>query len=230
MKAKDIMKTGVVTIRDNGSVDEAVKLMLDTHISALPVVDSDDALVGLISEGDLIRRLRDAGEERRSWWLELFSGAGDARDYVKARSHRVGDVMTRNLVTVEEDTSVSEIARTLETRRIKRVPVLRDGEIVGIVSRADLVRALAQSTEGQLPSPTPDDEPLRKAVEAAIAEVPGASVNLINLFVEDGHVSVWGIADSDFVENAIRVAAENVGGVRSVNIQMGRLPAWAYGI
>lgn len=230
MKAKDIMKTGVVTIRDNGSVDEAVKLMLDTHISALPVVDSDDALVGLISEGDLIRRLRDAGEERRSWWLELFSGAGDARDYVKARSHRVGDVMTRNLVTVEEDTSVSEIARTLETRRIKRVPVLRDGEIVGIVSRADLVRALAQSTEGQLPSPTPDDEPLRKAVEAAIAEVPGASVNLINLIVENGKVSIWGIADSDFVENGIRVAAENVDGVQSVDVNMGRLPAWAYGI
>lgn len=230
MKAKDIMKTGVVAIRDEGTVEQAVKLMLDNHISALPVVDSDARLVGLVSEGDLIRRLRDGGAERRSWWLEVFSGEGDARDYIKARSHKVGDVMTRDLVTVLEDTPVSEIARTLETRRIKRVPVLRDGKIVGIVSRADLVRALAQSTEGKLPSPSRADEPLRKAIEVAIAEVPGASVNLINLMVENGNVSIWGVADSDFVENAIRVAAENVHGVRSVDIQMGRLPAWGYGI
>lgn len=230
MKAKDIMKTSVVSIRDDRTVEQAVTLMLENHISALPVLDSDNRLVGLISEGDLIRRLRDGGAERRSWWLEMFSGEGDARDYVKTRSHRVADVMTRDLVTVDEGTPLSEIARTLETRRIKRVPVLRDEKIVGIVSRADLVRALAQSTEEKLPSPTLADEPLRKAVEAAIAEVPGAPVNLINLFVENGNVAIWGIADSDFVENAIRVAAENVDGVRSVEVHMGRLPAWAYGI
>lgn len=230
MKAKDIMKTAVVSIRDDGTVEQAVNLMLENHISALPVLDSDNKLVGLISEGDLIRRMRDGGAERRSWWLELFAGEGDARDYVKTRSHRVVDVMTRDLVTAEEDTPVSEIARTLETRRIKRVPVLRGERIVGIVSRADLVRALAQSKDGKLPSPATEDEPLRKAIEAAIAEVPGASVNLINLMVENGNVSIWGIADSDLVENAIRVAAENVEGVRSVDIHMGRLPAWAYGI
>ena len=230
MKAKDIMKTAVVSIRDDSTVEQAVNLMLENHISALPVLDSDNKLVGLISEGDLIRRMRDGGAERRSWWLEVFAGEGDARDYVKTRSHRVVDVMTRDLVTAEEDTPVSEIARTLETRRIKRVPVLRGERIVGIVSRADLVRALAQSKDGKLPSPATEDEPLRKAIEAAIAEVPGASVNLINLMVENGNVSIWGIADSDFVENAIRVAAENVEGVRSVDIHMGRLPAWAYGI
>lgn len=230
MKAKDIMKTAVVSIRDDSTVEQAVNLMLENHISALPVLDSDNKLVGLISEGDLIRRMRDGGAERRSWWLELFAGEGDARDYVKTRSHRVVDVMTRDLVTAEEDTPVSEIARTLEPRRIKRVPVLRGERIVGIVSRADLVRALAQSKDGKLPSPATEDEPLRKAIEAAIAEVPGASVNLINLMVENGNVSIWGIADSDFVENAIRVAAENVEGVRSVDIHMGRLPAWAYGI
>ncbi len=230
MKAKDIIQTGVISIRDDGTVEEAVTLMLDNHISALPVLDSDDRLVGLISEGDLMRRMRDSTAPRRSWWLEFFSSTEDARDFVKARSHKVADVMTRDLITVDEDTPVGEIARTLETRRIKRVPVLRDGKLVGIVSRADLVRALAQSTEGKLPLPTLEDEPLRAAVVAAIAEVPGASVNQINLVVENGTVSVWGIAESDFVENAIRVAAENVDGVRSVEIHMGRLQAWAYGI
>lgn len=229
MKAKDVMKTCVVSIRDNGSVEDAVHLMLDNHISALPVLDDDEEVVGLISEGDFLRRMRDSSSQRRSWWLEEFSSEGDTRDYIKARSHRIADVMTRDLVTVGEDTPVSEIARTLETRRIKRVPVLRDGKIVGIVSRADLIRALAQSTEGKLPSPTLVDETLRKAVEAAIAEVPSASVNLINLFVENGNVSVWGIVDSDFVENAVRIAVENVDGVRSVEVHMGRLPAWAYG-
>ena len=224
------MKTDVVTIRDDGTVAQAVALMLDNHISALPVLDRDKRLVGLISEGDLIRRMRDSDARRRSWWLELFSGAGDARDYVKARSHRVADVMTRDLVTVDETTPVAEIARTLETRRIKRAPVVRGDRIVGIVSRADLIRALARSTEGRLPSPTPADDPLRRAVAAAIAEVPGASVNLINFIVEKGNVSIWGVAEGDFVENAVRVAAENVDGVQSVEVHMGRLPAWGYGI
>lgn len=230
MKAKDIMKTGIVSVRDTETVEQAVKLMLENHISALPVLDNDARPVGLISEGDLMRRLRDSGTQRRSWWLELISGQGDARDYVKARSHKVADVMTRDLVTVDEDTPVSEIAGTLETRRIKRVPVLRDGKVAGIVSRADLVRALAASTEGRLPSPTLSDETLRKKVTEAISEVPGASVNPINLLVENGNVSVWGIADSNIVEKAIRVAAENVDGVRSVEVDMSRLPAWAYGI
>lgn len=230
MKAKDVMKTGVVSIDDKGTIEQAVELMLDNHISALPVVDGGGGIVGLISEGDLMRRMRDNAAPRRSWWLELFSGEGDARDYVMVRSHRVADVMTRNLVTVEEDTPVEEIARTLEKHRIKRVPVMRDGIVVGIVSRADLVRALAQSSEGSLPSPTPADETLRQSVTAALSEVPGASVNLVNLVVENGNVSIWGVADSDFVEKAIRVAAENVDGVRSVEVHMGRLPAWGYGI
>ena len=230
MKAKDVMNTDVISIRRDGTVEQAVRLMLDRHDSALQGLAGDDALVGLISEGDLMRRLQDADSQRRSWWLELVSTGEDARDYIKARSQRVEDVMTRDLVTVDEETPVAEIARTLEKRRIKRVPVLRDGKIVGIVSRADLIRALAMATDGRLPSPTASDETLRRKVAAAVSEVPGVSVNLINFVVENGNVSVWGVADSDFVENAVRVAAENVEGVRSVDVHMGRLPAWAYGI
>lgn len=230
MKARHIMKTGVVSIREDGTIEEAVRLMLDNHISALPVLGDDARLVGLISEGDLLRRMRDSGMQRRSWWLELFSGEGDAQDYIKARSHRVADVMTRNPITADEDTPVGDISRTLETRRIKRVPVLRNGMVVGIVSRADLVRALAQTTEGKLPSPTLADEEIRRDVTKALSDVPGAAVNLINVMVENGKVSIWGVADSDFVENGLRVAAENVDGVQSVEVHMGRLPAWGYGI
>lgn len=231
MRAKDIMTTAVITVSEKATVDEAVRKMLDHHVSALPVVDDNGKLVGLISEGDLMRRLQDKGRQRRSWWLELFGGPeGSAQDFIKARSHRIGDVMTRDVISVTEDTPVSEIARTLEKRRIKRVPVLRDGRVVGIVSRANLIQALAAASEGKLPQPTGSDAELRAAVAKAIAEVPGAAVNLINFTVENGKVSVWGVADSDFVENAVRVAVENVPGVKQVDVQMGRMPSWGYGI
>ncbi len=231
MQAKDIMTTAVVTVRPEDTVEKAVRLMLDHHVSALPVVGRDDLLVGLISEGDLMRRLRDSGSKRQSWWLEFLADLdGEAEEYLKARSHRVGDVMTRNVETVTENTPVGEIARTLEKRRIKRVPVLRDGKVVGIVSRANLLQALAHVGEDALPPSSPSDEELRQAIAAALAEVPGAQVNLVNYTVENGRVSVWGVADSDFVEKAVRVAIENVPGVRGIDMHLGRFPSWGYGI
>lgn len=231
MRARDIMTTAVVTVPADGTVDEAVKKMLDHHVSALPVVDDKGKLVGLISEGDLMRRLQDSDRPRRSWWLELLGGPETSpKDFIKARSHRVSDVMTCDVVSVAEDTPVSEIARTLEKRRIKRVPVLRDGKVAGIVSRANLIQALAAATQGKLPQPSELDAELRNAVSKAIDEMPGTAVNLVNFTVEDGRVSVWGVADSDLVENAVRVAVENVSGVKQVDVHMGRLPSWGYGI
>jgi len=138
--------------------------------------------------------------------------------------------MTRDVVSVEEGTPVAEIARLLEKHRIKRVPVLRKGRVVGIVSRANLLHALSAITDGTLQEPTEDDRVLRKRLDEALKEVPGAAVNLINYTVDNGRVAIWGVADSDFEENAIRVAVENVPGVRMVEVHMGRLPAWSYGI
>ena len=149
---------------------------------------------------------------------------------MKLKSHRVEDVMTRDVVSVEEDTNVAEIARLLEKHRIKRVPVVRSDKVVGIVSRANLLHALSALQDGALPEPSEDDRVLRAKIEEALKEVPGAAVNLINYTVDKGNVAVWGVADSDFEENAIRVAVENVPGVRTVEVHMGRLPAWAYGI
>lgn len=178
-----------------------------------------------------MRRVRDSAAPRRSWWLELFAGAGErSEDFIKARSHRVSDVMTRDVLSVTEDTPVGEIARLLEKKLIKRVPVLRDGRVAGIVSRSNLLQALAVSDAAALPQPTPDDRDLRAEINKALNEVPGASVNLVSYTVEAGAVSVSGVADSDFVETAVRVAVENVPGVRSVDVQMGRLPTWGYGI
>ena len=231
MQAKDIMTTSVISVPQDGTVEDAVRLMLDHHISALPVLDDQGRLKGLLSEGDLMRRVRDTESPRRSWWLEIFGGASNtARDFVKLKSNRVEDVMTRDVVSVEEDTTVARIARLLEKHRIKRVPVPRSGQVVGIVSRANLLHALSALRDRVLPEPSEDDRLLRVKVEKALKDVPGATVNLINYTVEDGTVSVWGVADSDFQENAIRVAVENLSGVRKVDVNMGRLPAWAYGI
>lgn len=231
MQAGDVMTAAVVSVPQDGTIADVTKLMMDYHVSALPVIDGEGMLVGLISEGDLMRRVRDGAAPRRSWWLELFTGSGESSaDFIKARSHRVSDVMTRDVLSVTDDTPVGEIARLLEKKRIKRVPVLRDGRVVGIVSRANLLQALAAVDEAVLPKPTPGDRELRARIHAALKEVPGASVNLVNYTVKAGSVSVWGAADSDFVENAVRVAVENVPGVTSVDVQMGRLPAWGYGI
>ncbi|MBW4985267.1 CBS domain-containing protein [Mameliella sp. CS4] len=231
MQARDIMTTSVISVPLEGQIEDAVRLMLDHNISALPVVDAEGDLKGLVSEGDLMRRVRETDRPRRSWWLEVLAGASDsAQDFVKLKSHRVEDVMTRDVVSVEEDTNVAEIARLLEKHRIKRVPVVRFDKVVGIVSRANLLHALSALQGGVLPEPSEDDRVLRAKIEEALKEVPGAAVNLINYTVEKGNVAVWGVADSNFEENAIRVAVENVPGVRTVDVKMGRLPAWSYGI
>ena len=231
MQARDIMFVYTLSLCWDGQIEDAVRLMLDHNISALPVVDAEGDLKGLVSEGDLMRRVRETDRPRRSWWLEVLAGASDsAQDFVKLKSHRVEDVMTRDVVSVEEDTNVAEIARLLEKHRIKRVPVVRFDKVVGIVSRANLLHALSALQGGVLPEPSEDDRVLRAKIEEALKEVPGAAVNLINYTVEKGNVAVWGVADSNFEENAIRVAVENVPGVRTVDVKMGRLPAWSYGI
>jgi CBS domain-containing protein len=230
MQAKDIMTTTVISAPLEGKIEDAVRLMLDHHVSALPVVDTEGELKGLVSEGDLMRRVRESDGPRRSWWLELLGGSGEsARDFIKLRSHRIEDVMTRDVVSVEEDTPVADVARLLEKHRIKRVPVLRAGRAVGIVSRANLLHALSALPDGALQEPSEDDRVLRAKIDEALKEVPGTAVNLINYTVDEGNVAIWGVVDSDFEENAIRVAVENVAGVRTVEVQMGRLPAWSYG-
>ena len=230
MRAKDIMTTNIVSVSEEGSIDQAVELMLDNRISAIPVLDDDKRLLGLISEGDLMRRMRDGQAQRRSWWLELLSSEGAALDYMKARSELVADVMTRNVITVDEDTKVEDIALTLEQNRLKRVPVTKDGIAVGVVSRADLIQALALSRNGRLPVPKLEDETLRRQVLNAISTAPGGSVSSVSLQVENGSVTIWGTAEGEAVKQAIRVAAENVDGVRSVQVYMDKVPPWVYGI
>ena len=157
MRAIDVMTPNVITVDPDTLVQDLAKLLSERNISGAPVVDKTGGIVGIVSEGDLLHRSELGTErhtqKRRAWWLEHFASEL-ARDYVKSHGRTVKDIMTRDVATVSEDTELADIATLLETKRIKRVPVLRDGKIVGIVSRANLVRALAAATTERPAAPT----------------------------------------------------------------------------
>ena len=165
MRARDIMVTDVITVGPEASVRDAAKILLANRISALPVVDKDGLLVGIISEGDLVRRAELGTNHHRSWWLELFSGMSkeaSAKSFLKSRGRKVKDVMTtKNLITAKPTTPLRDIAVSLEKNRIKRVPIIAKGQVVGIVSRANIIQALAGLREGP-ERKTTSDSTIRK--------------------------------------------------------------------
>jgi CBS-domain-containing membrane protein len=230
MRAQDVMTTKVVTASPDTSITDLANLLLRHRISAVPVVDAEQRILGMVSEGDLLHRAETDTEHRHSWWLSLVASVEDtARDYVKSHGVRASDVMTGDVVTVEEDTSLADIAQLLEERRIKRVPVTRDGKLVGLVSRADLVRALATRSKGEPAPPSPEgDQTIRQALLQTLDSEGLMRSGNVNVIVTDGVVHMWGVVESDDIRNAVRVAAENVPGVRGVESYIGRVPPWAW--
>ena len=215
MLAKDIMTTNVVTVERDLPVKDIAELLLVHNISGAPVVDSKGRLVGIVSEGDLIRR--GETEERRSWWLDLLTSNEErARRYIKSHGHRVEDVMTTEVAAVTEDTPASEIAHLLEKRRIKRVPVLRDGKVVGIVSRANLLHGLAAQKDRAPLTPAPADRTIREAILALVQDEEWISHGSLNVMVADGVVELWGWVDSEEERKALKIAVEGVAGVRKI--------------
>jgi CBS domain-containing protein len=212
MQASDVMTSPVVTVTPDTDVRETAKTLLAHRISAVPVVEGGK-LVGIVSEGDLMRRAESGTERQPSWWLSWLSDTeAQTRSYVKSHSRRVADVMTTRVLTVAEDTPVEDIAQLLERKRIKRVPVVRDGAVVGIVSRADLLHGLIA---GRGAAASVDDRSIKAAVLKGFADA-GISQSLLNVVVSGGTVHVWGIADSAEQVEAIRVAAESAPGARKV--------------
>lgn len=228
MRANDVMTDRVVTVAPGTTVKEIAQLLLENRISAVPVVDADGRLAGLVSEGDLMRRLQDEGDRRGAWWLEAITGSNNAAaDFVKAHGTKAEDIMTRDVISVAPTTPVHEIARILETRQIKRVPVVDGGRVVGIVSRANLLHGLAAAEN--VPTPSVDDRALRAAVVNAIRAIPGVDPTLLNVTVKDSVVTVWGVTDTDEENRAVKVAVEETPGVAEVHLQLGHVPAWAWG-
>lgn len=209
------MTTEVITVRPGATVADIAKTLLDRRVSAVPVVDENGRLVGIVSEGDLMRRPGSGTDRNPSWWLAFLTlPEDDSRRFIKTHGRHARDVMTRGVTTVDDDASVEAVASVLEEHHIKRVPVVRDGALVGIVSRADLLRALAVAKPAKAPSA--DDRTLREAVETSIREHAGSDDMLIGVTVIDGVVHLWGSVAEPLHKDAARVAAENVPGVRSV--------------
>jgi CBS domain-containing protein len=215
MKAGDVMSRNVVSVGREATIADAIRLMLDNQISGLPVIDGG-RLVGILTEGDLLRRSETGTERHRPRWLEILMGPGRlASEYVRTHGRRVEEIMTRDLVSVTPDTPLDEVVALMERRRVKRVPVL-DGDIpVGIVSRADLLRALARTLEEE-PAVVAGDDEIRERILAELAKVSWVPRDGLTITVTDGVVGLDGVILDDQEREALRVAAENVPGVRAV--------------
>jgi len=231
MFASDVMTTTVITVSPDATVHDLAELMDKHRISGVPVVDPAQGLVGLVSEGDLLFRTETQTERRteprHSVWFDMFSREREqARDYVKSHSRNVGDIMTRDVITVTETTELDEIANLLESKRIKRVPVVRDGKVVGIVSRANLVRALVATKNTSTDAADSDDRTIRYRLLTELRAQEWARVWADDIIVRDGIVHIWCADDrSDDERRALRVAAENTAGVRGVEEHIVSVPA-----
>ena len=222
MKAQDIMSAPVITVGLETPIAEVARLLFEHRISAVPVVDGEGRIAGIVSEGDLLRRPELGGERQGSWWLGWLGGENQAEEYVRRHGGRARDVMSARVVTVEESTPATEIAALLERERIKRVPVIRDGQPIGIVSRANLIQTLA-SLQPHLPEPPQSDRNLRKAVLRSL-EAAGQRHGLVNVIAEGGRVQVWGVVGSEVEREAVRVAVEQVLPAERAEYHLGVLP------
>ena len=230
MQAKDVMTTNVVTVTPSTRIQDIAKLLLERKISGVPVVDPDDRVLGIVSEGDLMQRIENETERHRSWWLGFVASREQrAEEYVKSHGTRAGDVMTTDVVTVGEDVAIGEIARILEERRIKRVPVVRDGKLVGIISRANLLHGLAARKEEAPAAPSIDDRAIREAVIGALEKEGWVTHGSLNVIVTDGVVELWGWVESEDERQAFKIATENVPGVRFVEDHLGSVAPWVWG-
>jgi CBS domain-containing protein len=215
MQAADVMARSVVTVTRDATIGDTAKLMISHRISGIPVVDRKGRLVGIVTEGDLLRRAETGTERHRSAWSEWFSpNSRLAADYIKSRALRVADIMTREVISVGELATLGEIADLLETKRIKRVPVVTDGKIVGIVSRADLLRVLVSG--GGQSADENGDRTIRDRLIAELHKQKWADPTIGNIVVSDGVVYLWNIVGSEEERRALRIAAENTPGVRAV--------------
>lgn len=227
MNAADVMVTNVITVGPDACLQDVAHLFLTNRISAAPVVGTDGKIVGIVSEGDLMRRAEAGTGRRRSWWLSLLTGREVlAAEYIKEHSRKVADVMTREVITAAPQTSLRDIANILEKNGIKRVPIVDGGKIIGIVSRANLLQALA-SLRKQIEGIAPDDARIRDGIVERLKAESWSRPSLINVIVQEGTVELWGIVDSPVERKAVRVAAEVTPGVRAVNDNLIIRPAEA---
>jgi CBS domain-containing protein len=224
MIASDVMVRDVKTVGPGTNVAEAARLMAQNDLSALPVVDDDKRLVGIISEADLLRREELGTEVRRPRWMEAMIPATTlATEFAKAHGKQVKELMSEDVITGREDTPLAEIAAVLERRRIKRIPILRDGALVGIVSRANLIQALA-SAKLEPTEKLDESRTIRQELQSRLAAQSWTDFGSRNVIVVDGEVHLWGLVGSPAERKALIALAEGVPGVTGVVDEM--IPAY----
>ena len=216
MKVRDIMSPRVISVAPGAPIQEAIRLMLQNHISGLPVVDSSGVLVGVVTEGDFLRRSETGTEHKRPRWLEFLMGPGRLADeYVHTHARTVKDVMSPEPVTIAEDAGLDEAVELMERRRIKRLPVVRGGEVVGIVSRANLLYALV-GLAAAAPQTATSAAAIRDSLLAQFERLSWAPAALVDPVVRDGVVELWGTITEEAQREALKVCATNIPGVKSV--------------
>jgi CBS domain-containing protein len=224
MRAIDVMVRDVVTVRSDTDVAEAIKLLSEHDVSALPVVDEAGDLVGMLSEADLIHRAEIGTEKHRPWWLEAMTGASTlAEEFAKSHGKKVGEIMTSGAISVSEDTPLSEFATLFERKRIKRVPVVKDGKLIGIVSRSNLIQALA-TVVGRMDQHDETDRQIRLDLLSRLREQAWTDFGSRNITVSDRVVHLWGLVGSEAERKALLALAEGVPGVSRVSDEM--IPAY----
>ena len=216
MKAKDVMTRELISVTPDATVLQAARLMLQHHISGLPVVDVSGKLVGILSEGDFLRRRETATQRRRSRWLEFLMGPGKiASEYTHSHGSKVAEVMTVDVRSVGEDSDLEQIVEVMEKHRIKRVPVMRDGKVAGIVTRSNLLHAMVSMARSTPPAAQTDDG-IRQQLLAELKKQDWAPVAMTNVVVCNGVVELWGAIIDERQRAALTVAAENIAGVKAV--------------
>ena len=215
MKASDVMTRNVITVERETSVADVIRLMLENNVSGLPVLD-DGKVVGILTEGDLLRRSETGTEKQRPRWLEILMGPGRmAGEYVRTHGRKVEAIMTTDLISVTGDTPLDEVVGLMERRRIKRVPVIEGDALIGIVSRLDLLRALLRTIEAEHSEIRGDDE-IREQILAELAKAAWVPREGLSISVKDGVVDLNGVILEEKEREALRVVAENVPGVKAV--------------
>ncbi len=220
MLAADVMTRNVISIAPEATVEDAAKLMLARGISGLFVVDKAGDLAGVITEGDLLRRDELGTERHRPWWLRLLvSPSRQAEDFTRANARHVRDVMVQDVISVADDTALEAVVAVMEKNGIKRVPVTKEGRVVGVVSRSDLLRALVGRMRDAAPLDT-SDTAVRTAILDALDHQSWAPMTTLNVTATAGVVDIWGTITSESERSAIRVIAENTPGVKQVHDHM----------
>ena len=216
MRAHQIMTRRVLTVVASSSIVQAANIMLKNHVSGLPVVDRTGKLVGILSQGDFIRRAEIGTQRKRARWLKILVGPGTvASDFVHERGRKVEEIMTLEPYTVAEDATLEEVVQLMEQHNVKRLPVMRADKLVGIVTRSNLLQAVAELAR-EVPDPTADDDHIRNHIIASIEKAGWGPLGL-GVIVRNGHVHLSGIITDERFREAAMVAAENVSGVKKVH-------------